>query len=108
MAERIANYGSLPAELPELFEGTLASERVQGLPETFTNPEVDRRNLEIHNRLLRNLNAVKQDILLLKLDSLLKLEDYQGLVVFTNSELLTLNDLLTGDVLARLAALEAP
>ena len=108
MAERIDNYATIPPELPAIFEGTLASERVQGLPEKFTDPEVERRIMAIQNRLLMNLNAVKQDLQLLKLDNLLTVEDYKGLVVFDNSELVTLNDLLTGDVLNRLAALEAP
>lgn len=108
MANRIENYEFLPLELPELFDGTLASERVQGLPEKFSDPEVERRNMLIHNRLLMNLNAVKEDLLLLKLGSLLSLEDYKGLVVFTDSELLTLKSLLASSptVIARLGSLE--
>ena len=108
MAERIDNYAAIPSELPAIFEGTLASERVQGLPEKFVDPEVERRVLAIQNRLLMNLNAVKQDLQLLKLENLLTVEDYKGLVVFDNSELVTLNDLLVGNVLDRLAALETP
>lgn len=106
MAGRIENFPFLPTELPELFDGTLASERVQGLPEKFNDPEVERRILAIHNRLLMNLNAVKEDLLLLKLGSLLSLEDYKGLVVFSESELTILNQLLSGNVINRLIALE--
>lgn len=108
MADRIENYAELPAELPGVFDGTLASERVQGLPEKFVDPEVAKRVLALQNRLLMNLNAVRQDLQLLKLSNLLSAEDYKGLVVFNDSELVTLNDLLSGDVLARLLALETP
>lgn len=108
MAERIEGYAEIPAELPDLFEGDLASERVQGLPEKFVDPEVERRVMAIQNRILLNLNAVKQDLQLLKLGSLLSVADYKGLVVFTDTELLTLQDLLVGDVITRLEALETP
>lgn len=108
MADRIANYVNIPEELTDLFNGTLASERVQGLPEKFVDPEVEKRVMAIHNRLLMNLNAVKQDLLLLKLDNLLTLEDYKGLVVFTDAELVILKGLLVGNVINRLNALEAP
>lgn len=109
MAERIFNYAAIPPELTEPFEGTLVSERVQGLPEKFNDPEVDKRNMAIHNRLLMNLKAVKEDLLLLKLDRILTVQDYKGLVVFSNSELVTLIDILESEpsVVDRLIALEA-
>ena len=117
MAGRIENYASLPAVLPPVPEGKIASERVQDLPQRFNNPWVQDHTLQITNRLLLNLRAVKEDLQLLKLPSLLTLEDYKEFVTLTDTELAVLNGLLgaspsiltqLADLTARVEALETP
>ena len=117
MAERIANYAELPAILPETFEGELKSERVQDLPVRFNNNIKDDATLVAANRLLLNLKAVKEDLLILKLAGFFTLDDYRKLITVSDSEVLTLNSMLDAEpsVMAQLAnltlrveALEAP
>ena len=117
MAGRIDNFLFLPPELPPVPEGKISSERVSGLPERFNDPQLDRTTQVIANRLLLNLNAVKEDLLLLKASAIFTLDDYKELVTFSNTELSTLNALLgaspsiivkLADLEARVAALETP
>lgn len=108
MAERIHNYATIPTVLPVIPEGKLKHERVSGLPEKFTDPEAEKRLLAISNRLLLNINAIKEDLILLKIAGLLTVDDYKQFVVFGDSELITLNELLEGNVINRLVALETP
>lgn len=116
MADRIDNYSDLPPTLPTAFAGKLKSERVQDLPVRFSG-QVEQQALEISNRLLLNLKAVKEDLLLLKLAGFFTLDDYKGLVTFSDSELSILNSLLSAspsvltqlaDLTTRIEALETP
>ena len=105
MASRIENFTIIPNELPATSD---TAQRVTDIPEKFILSRSDAEVAAAINRLTLNVKAIKSDLKVLGLTGIITVDDLRGFVVLNGAELATLNDLLAGNILSRLQALETP
>lgn len=106
MADRIENVSQIP---PILDGDANKAQRVNAVPEYYNPiPRLSPEIKSIIDRILLNLTAVRSDLKALGALGFLTSGDFNGLIVMSDAELATLNQLLAGNVIQRLEDLENP